>query len=46
MFIFECINWLDAVERDEKEGLISDDRFPKGVQNVSSFHFCKNFRRR
>lgn len=34
-FIFESINWLDAAEREEREGLISDDRFPKGVQNVT-----------
>ena len=34
-FIHECINWLEHAEREEKEGLISDDRFAKGVQNVS-----------
>lgn len=36
-FIHECINWLERAEREEKEGLISDDRFAKGVQNVSFF---------
>jgi hypothetical protein len=34
-FIHECIEWLDNAEREEREGLISDDRFAKGVQNVS-----------
>ena len=33
-FIHESINWLDRAERDERDGLISDDRFAKGVQNV------------
>lgn len=33
-FIHECINWLDAAEIEQEEGLISDDRFAKGVQNV------------
>lgn len=33
-FIHECINWLERAEREEKEGLISDDRFAKGAQNV------------
>jgi hypothetical protein len=33
-FIHEGINWLDNAEREEKQGLISDDRFAKGVQNV------------
>jgi hypothetical protein len=36
-FIHECINWLEHAEREEKEGLISDDRFAKGLQNVSCF---------
>ena len=38
-FIHECINWLEHAEREEKEGLISDDRFAKGVQNVSVSSF-------
>jgi hypothetical protein len=33
-FIHQCILWLDRAEREEREGLISDDRFAKGVQNV------------
>jgi len=37
-FIHECINWLDDAEREEREGLISDDRFPKGVQNLCRFY--------
>lgn len=37
-FIHECINWLDHAEHEEREGLISDDRFAKGVQNVGFFH--------
>lgn len=36
-FIHESIKWLERAEREEKEGLISDDRFGKGVQNVSFF---------
>jgi hypothetical protein len=34
-FIHGSIDWLDDAERDEREGLVSDDRFAKGVQNVS-----------
>jgi hypothetical protein len=37
-FIHECIKWLDRAEQEEHEGLISDDRFAKGVQNVGFFH--------
>jgi hypothetical protein len=33
-FIHECIKWLDRADQEEREGLISDDRFAKGVQNV------------
>jgi hypothetical protein len=33
-FIHESINWLDNAEREEREGLVSDDRYAKGVQNV------------
>ncbi|KAJ3567268.1 hypothetical protein NP233_g6480 [Leucocoprinus birnbaumii] len=36
-FVHECINWLERAERDEKEGLVSDDRFAKGVQNLCRF---------
>jgi len=35
-FIHESIKWLDNVEREEREGFVSDDRFAKGVQTVSS----------
>lgn len=34
-FINEAINWLDHAEQEEREGQISDDRFAKGVQQVS-----------
>ncbi|KIK01723.1 hypothetical protein K443DRAFT_132167 [Laccaria amethystina LaAM-08-1] len=37
-FVHESINWLDCAEREEKEGLISDDRFAKGVQNLCRFY--------
>jgi hypothetical protein len=37
-FIHECINWLEHAEIDEREGLTSDDRFAKGVQNVGVYH--------
>jgi len=33
-FIHQCILWIDRAEREEREGLISDDRFAKSVQNV------------
>ncbi|KAG6852718.1 hypothetical protein C0991_009582 [Blastosporella zonata] len=36
-FIHECINWLEHAEAEEREGLISDDRYAKGVQNVGPF---------
>jgi len=36
-FIHQCILWLDCAESEEREGLISDDRFAKGVQNVIIF---------
>ncbi|EDR00781.1 uncharacterized protein LACBIDRAFT_312952 [Laccaria bicolor S238N-H82] len=37
-FVHEAINWLDCAEREEREGLISDDRFAKGVQNLCRFY--------
>ncbi|KAI6118290.1 hypothetical protein F5141DRAFT_1000219 [Pisolithus sp. B1] len=37
-FIHECIKWLENAEREEREGLISDDRFAKGVQNLCRFY--------
>jgi hypothetical protein len=33
-FVHQCILWIDRAEREEREGLISDDRSAKGVQNV------------
>lgn len=38
-FIHESINWLDNAKREEKQGLVSDDRFAKGVQNVGVPYF-------
>ncbi|KAG6377946.1 hypothetical protein JVT61DRAFT_14740 [Boletus reticuloceps] len=37
-FIHESIKWLDNAEREEREGLISDDRFAKGAQNLCRFY--------
>jgi hypothetical protein len=37
-FIHQCILWIDRAEREEREGLISDDRFAKGVQNVFTLY--------
>jgi hypothetical protein len=37
-FIHQCILWIDRAEREEREGLISDDRFAKGVQNVLTLY--------
>ncbi|KAK0434259.1 uncharacterized protein EV420DRAFT_1597639 [Desarmillaria tabescens] len=37
-FVHECINWLDQAELQEKEGLVSDDRFAKGVQHLCRFY--------
>jgi hypothetical protein len=34
-FIHEGIEWVERAEREEREGLVSDDRVAKGVQNVS-----------
>lgn len=34
-FLHESILWLDRAEDDERAGAIADDRFAKGVQNVS-----------
>ena len=33
-FLHECISWLDKAEVEEREGLVSEDIFAKGVQNV------------
>ncbi|KAJ8595531.1 hypothetical protein M405DRAFT_849684 [Rhizopogon salebrosus TDB-379] len=37
-FIHESIRWLENAEREEREGLVSDDRFAKGVQNLCRFY--------
>ncbi|KAH9959881.1 hypothetical protein BJV74DRAFT_872483 [Russula compacta] len=37
-FIHQCILWIDRAEREEREGLISDDRFAKAVQNLCRFY--------
>ena len=36
-FLHECISWLDKAEIEEREGLVSEDIFAKGVQNVRNF---------
>ena len=33
-FLHECISWLDKAEIEERECLVSEDIFAKGVQNV------------
>jgi len=37
-FIHGSIKWLDNAEREEQEGLISDDRVGKGIQNLCRFY--------
>jgi len=37
-FVHECIDWLERAETEEREGLVSDDRFAKGVQNLCRFY--------
>lgn len=36
-FLHECISWLDTAEVEERQGLVSEDKFAKGVQNVRCF---------
>ncbi|KAI0698269.1 hypothetical protein BC835DRAFT_1335377 [Cytidiella melzeri] len=36
-FLHESILWLDKAEEHERAGLISDDRFAKGVENLCRF---------
>ncbi|KAF8332471.1 hypothetical protein F5887DRAFT_996978 [Amanita rubescens] len=36
-FIHECITWLERAEVEEREGLVSDDRFAQCVQNLCRF---------
>jgi hypothetical protein len=33
-FTHEAIEWLERADREEQEGIVSDDRFAKGVKNV------------
>ncbi|KAG5638840.1 hypothetical protein H0H81_009611 [Sphagnurus paluster] len=37
-FIHECINWIERTEREEAEGLISDNRLSQGIQNLCRFY--------
>ncbi|KAG7086048.1 hypothetical protein E1B28_003569 [Marasmius oreades] len=37
-FVSQSISWLENAEREEREGLISDDRVVKGVQNLCRFY--------
>jgi hypothetical protein len=36
-FLHECISWLDTAEVEERQGMVSEDIFAKGVQNVGQF---------
>ena len=36
-FIHECITWLERAEVEDREGLVSDDRYAQAVQNVRRF---------
>ncbi|EIN03586.1 hypothetical protein PUNSTDRAFT_147016 [Punctularia strigosozonata HHB-11173 SS5] len=37
-FIHEAIEWLERAQREEQEGMISDDRFAVGVRNLCRFY--------
>ncbi|TDL26929.1 hypothetical protein BD410DRAFT_783028 [Rickenella mellea] len=37
-FVLNAIGWVEGAEEDEREGLISDDRVSKGVQNLCRFY--------
>jgi len=37
-FIHGCITWLDEADEEEKAGIVSDDRYAKGVQNLCRFY--------
>ncbi|OCH88496.1 hypothetical protein OBBRIDRAFT_820155 [Obba rivulosa] len=37
-FVHESIRWLEKAEEEEREGVISDDRFAQGVQNLCRFY--------
>lgn len=34
-FVVEAVKWVDEREKERKEGRRADDRFEKGVENVS-----------
>lgn len=36
-FLHQSIQWLDRTEEEERAGVISDDRFMQGVQNVRPY---------
>ncbi|KIY71357.1 hypothetical protein CYLTODRAFT_429529 [Cylindrobasidium torrendii FP15055 ss-10] len=37
-FVFECIRWLENADWEEREGMVSDDRFAMGVKNLCRFY--------
>jgi len=37
-FVLNCIGWVEQSERDALEGLVSDDRATKAVQNLCRFY--------
>ncbi|KAJ2916342.1 hypothetical protein MD484_g4033, partial [Candolleomyces efflorescens] len=37
LFIQQCIHWIEQAEREQQQGLISDDRFEKGLQHLCRF---------
>ncbi|KIP01847.1 hypothetical protein PHLGIDRAFT_96635 [Phlebiopsis gigantea 11061_1 CR5-6] len=37
-FLHESMLWLDKAQEEEQAGVISDDRFAKGVQNLCRFY--------
>ncbi|KAI0053485.1 hypothetical protein FA95DRAFT_750058 [Auriscalpium vulgare] len=37
-FIQQSVRWLDHAGQEERQGLVSDDRFAKGVQNLCRFY--------
>ncbi|KAM6491063.1 hypothetical protein JOM56_013302 [Amanita muscaria] len=37
-FIHECITWLKRAEVEEREGMVSEDRYVQGVQNLCRFY--------
>ncbi|KIL55175.1 hypothetical protein M378DRAFT_173816 [Amanita muscaria Koide BX008] len=37
-FVHECITWLERAEVEEREGMVSEDRYAQGVQNLCRFY--------